>query len=132
MIVLRLLARRDDVDRTEHLRFLQRLRAPDAGVDVIGDAAVQEVHRQHRELHARAALNEQHRIIVGDVQKFADIRLGTGQNRLEKLAAVGEFHKSAAAVLIVGEFGLGLFHDRLRQHRRTGRKVIDLHVDEPS
>ena len=99
--------------------------------DVIRDAAVQEIHRDHRKLHARAALNEENRIVVGNVQQLTDIRFGTVQNRLEKLAAVREFHKTAAAALIIREFGLSLFHNRLRHHRRTGRKIVNRHFMNP-
>ena len=76
-------------------------------------------------------LNEENRIVVGNVQQLTDIRFGTVQNRLEKLAAVREFHKTAAAALIIREFGLSLFHNRLRQHRRTGRKIVNRHFMNP-
>lgn len=70
---------------------------------------------------------KKHRVVIGDIQEFADIRFGAVDDRLEELAAVGELHDAAAAILIVGEFGLRAFHDFLGQHSRTGCKIINCH-----
>ena len=88
---------------------------------------VEQVHREHGKLHARTALDEEHRIVVGDVEQFPDIRFRAVDHRFEKLAAVGELHDAAAAILIIGEFRLRTLHDFLRQHGRPGCKIINCH-----
>ena len=82
--------RRRDVDRADLLRFLDRLLRPRAGVDVVGGrAGGEQVHRHHRELQARAALQEQHPVVRRNARQRADVGFGLCDDRLERSSSDG-------------------------------------------
>ena len=57
---------RGDVHLADLLRLLDGLLRPRAGIDVVGcRAGCQQVHRHHRELQARAALEKEHGVVAG-------------------------------------------------------------------
>ena len=78
-------------DGADALRFLQRLLRPGAGDDVVGGRARREqVHRHHRELQRRAALQEQHLVRRRNVAERAQVGLGPREDVLEGLRAVAD------------------------------------------
>jgi hypothetical protein len=83
--------RRGNLDGADALGFLDRLLRPGAGHDVIcGAAGRQQVHRHHRELQARAALEEEHVIVLRDSRQRANIGLATLDHVVERFRAVAD------------------------------------------
>ena len=81
-----LLARPGNIDRTAEFGFFYRLRGPASRVDVIGNLALRsQIHRNHRELQARPALQEQHLVVVRYAHQLTDLRLCLIHHRLKFL-----------------------------------------------
>jgi hypothetical protein len=124
----------DHVDLAEFLSFGDGLLRPLSGVQIVRfRLAAQQVHGNHGELAGRAALQEQHLVMGGDVEQFAQIGLGLFGDGDEFLAAMAHFHHRHAGTVPVEHLGLGLFQNRLGQHGGTRAKVIwTWHVENPS
>jgi len=84
-----------------------------------------EVERQHVELEARAALQEQDVVVVGDAEHFAHQRFATVNDGFVRLGAVRHFHHGLTRALVVEHLGSSLLQNRFRQNRRAGGKVVN-------
>ena len=93
---------------------------PTAGEHVIGTFAPQQVHRQHRKLQARPALQEQNAVAGRNAQQFAQALLRFGPDRVESLRAMADFEDRHADAGQRDQVPLGLFDDRQRQDGRPG------------
>src|SRR5690348_6195983 len=110
----------------ESLRFPDRAARPLAGRDVIRLAlAVQQVHRDLRELLGRAALQEQHLVVLRYRQQLAQVGLGLGGDADELLAAMAHLHHAHAGAMPVEHLVAGTRKDFLGQHRGTGAEIED-------
>ena len=85
--------------------------------------ALCEVHRYHRELERRAALQKEHMVIVAYVHDAAQRSLRVRYYRREILGAVAHLHDAAAAALIIYQIALSLLKHLKRQHRRPRGKI---------
>ena len=85
MVIFGFLARCGHVDVAEQLGFLGCLGRPYPGIDVIGGAAIQEIHRHHGELHACPPLHKADRVIIGNIHQLPDILLGAWRELAKKL-----------------------------------------------
>ena len=115
-----ILGGRDLIGRAVLLRFLVRSLRPLAGHDVIRDAVLHEVHRQHRELQMRAALHEHDFIILGNGKQRPKVRLRLVNDRLIRLGPVRHLHHGHARSAVIQHFRLCFFQHFLGQNRRTG------------
>ena len=114
----------DDVDGHPALRFLERLAGPDAGVDVRGFALLLEVERHHRELEARAALEEENLVVRRDIHELAEEGLGFRDDRLKRLGAMAHLHNGLARPVAVEHLGGGALENFLGQHRGTCGEIV--------
>ena len=90
---------------------------PGAGVEKIDRLAGKtEVHRDHGELHAAAALEEKDGVVVGDGKMFAQAGFGGGVDAFEFGRTVRHFHDGHAGAVPVEEF----FADALQDGEREG------------
>ena len=83
------------------LGFLEGFLRPGTGDDVVGRAPGQQVQRDLGELQGRAALQEQHLVVGGNVQQLAQVGFGLGDDGGELLAAMAHFHHRHAAAVPV-------------------------------
>ena len=114
------------VDVPDPPGLLDGLLGPGAGVDVVRRRALgQEVHRDHGELEARAALQEQDLVAVRDAGQPADVRLGLAEDRLEGRRAMADLHDGHADAGQRHEVALDLLEHGQRQDGRAGREVVD-------
>ena len=117
---------REDVDLADDLGFLDRLGTPRAGVDVVRDLPLaEEVHRDHGELLAGAALQEQDRVVVAQAEQFLDAVDRFDVHRFVVLAAVAVLHDRHARALEFDQFGGGLLEDFERKNGGTCVEIID-------
>ncbi len=101
------LGRRGDAGLAHALGLLEGLLGPAAGHDVVrAPAGGEVVHRHHRELHARAALEEEHLVVGGDGEQLAGQRDRLVVHGLVRLAAVAVLHDRHARALEVDELAL--------------------------
>ena len=114
----------DDVHGAEQLGFLDRFFRPGAGVDVVGLLADEQVHGDHAELQAGAALQEHHAVVFRHAEQAADLGFGAIDHGLEVLGAVADLHDRQPDAVEVQQFRLRLFHHFLGQDRRTGIEII--------
>ena len=122
-------ARRRDVDLRVLLRFLDRLLRPFAGVDEVDHFAIAEqVHRHDRVFADRAALQEQHFVVVTDRHQLAQIGLGLVRDRNELGAAMAHLHHRHAAAVPVEHFCCGALQHFFREHRGSGAEIEDGHL----
>jgi hypothetical protein len=106
------------------LGFLKGFFAPGAGDNVVRTCSSRaEVHRDHGELQAGAALQEKDLIVGRDFQQFAQIVLSIGYDGFEFFRAMADFHHGHAGPFIIEHFCLGLLEDFQRQSGGTGVKV---------
>ncbi len=111
---------RDDVRATVALRLADRFLRPRAGVDVVGrDLVTKQIEGHRGELRRRAALQKQHRVVVGHAEQFAQIRFGALRDFDELVAAVTHFHHRHAGAAVVEQFRCRFFEHFQRQRRRT-------------
>ena len=113
-----------DVHRAEQLGFLDGFLGPFAGVDVIGFLAFEQVHGDHAELQAGAALQEHDGVVFRHAEQGADLGFGRVDHRFEILGAVADLHDRKADAVEIQQFLLGFFHDFLGQDRRSGVEII--------
>jgi hypothetical protein len=101
-----------------------RLLRPGTGVDVGADVpGAGEIERDRGELGAGAALQEQHRVVVGNRQKGPQIGLGALGDADELGAAVAHLHHRHAAAGIVEHLRPGPLQHGFRQCGRSGGEV---------
>src|SRR5437773_1684227 len=118
------LGARGNVHVAEALRLLDRLLRPFAGRDVIGCAlAVQQIHRHLGELQRRAALEEQHPVVLRYREQLAQILLGFGSYADELLAAMAHLHHRHAAAVPVEDLVAGAGKDFGGEHRRPRAEI---------
>ena len=94
-----------------------------AGVDVVrlaGLVAGQQVQRHLRELHGRAALQEEHLVVLGDAHERAQVRLGLCDDLLIHLGAVAHLHDGHAGVAVANQLLLRPLQHGQGQHRGAG------------
>ena len=121
------LGRPSDVHRADALCLLHRLLGPPTGHDVVGGGTRgEQIHRHHRELGRRAALQKKHLVVGGDTAEGAHVSLGLGQNRLERLRAMADLQHRHAHAGQGNEVALRFDEDGRRKHGRPGREVEDL------
>ena len=106
------------------LGFLEGLLRPRARDDVVRHAVLHEVHRHGSELLRRAALQEQHAVVVGDAHELAKVGFGRLDDVRERGRAVAHLHDRHAGARVVEHLGCGLLEHLLRQNRGTCRKVV--------
>ena len=100
--------------------------APRTGDDVIGrGAGGAQVHGQHGELQAGAALQEHDLVVGGDAEQLAQVGFGGLDDAFELLGAVAHLHHRHAAALVIEHFGLGFFEDGHGQHGGSGVEIVD-------
>ena len=120
-----LLAVGHHVHGADHLRLLERLVRPRALVGVVGGLVLaEEIHRDHRELHRRAALDEADRPVVVQAAQLLERGDRLLMDGVVVLAAVGHLHHGHAAALVIDEFLLRILENFQRQHGRPGREVV--------
>ena len=69
---------------TEQLCLLESLLRPRAGNDVVGLAVQHQVHGDGRKLLGRAALQEEHLVVVGNAHQIAQVGFGLFDDALER------------------------------------------------
>lgn len=111
---------------TDEAGLLDGLCTPVAGIDVVRDGSLrEEVHRDHRELKTRTALDEDDFVIVSEVHEFADICLSLLMDGVIDFTAVRHFHYRHSRSVVIEHVGLGLFKTFDRKNRRTGAEIVD-------
>src|SRR6185436_1913385 len=83
----------------------------------------QQVHRDLRELQRRAALQEQHLVVVRDRQELAQVLFRLRRDRHEFLAAMAHLHHAHAGAAPVEHFVAGARQDFLGQDRRPRAEI---------
>ncbi|MPM21367.1 hypothetical protein SDC9_67811 [bioreactor metagenome] len=105
--------------------FFRRFLRPGAGDDIVRNAVLHEIHRNHGKLQRCSALNEEHFVIVRNVHQFAKIRFRFVYDGLVNLGTVRHFHDAHTAAMIVQHLS-GDFLQHLNGHRcGTCRKIVD-------
>ena len=99
--------------------------APGAGDDVVGGRVVpaEQVHRHHRELQARAPLQEDHLVGLADAEQGFEPRQGLFQDAVERGAAVTDFQHRHADPRQREHFVAGLLEHLDWQDGRAGGEV---------
>ena len=120
------------VGLTEELGLLPGFLRPLAGDDVVRHLVLHEVHGNHGKLLGRAALHEQHLVIVGNAHQGAQVSLGLVNDGLVGLGAVAHFHDGHTGSPVIQHFIGGFPENLLRQHRRAGGKIINSGHNRPS
>ena len=100
-----------DVGAAEQMpRLLDRLVAPDTGLDEVGTtAAAKQVHGHRGKLLGGTPLGEQHPIVVRNCEQFTQIGLGALGDGHVLAGAVAHLHHREPAALIVQHLALGTF-----------------------
>src|ERR1700736_6304768 len=103
-----------DVVEDAFFQFADGFGGPHTGVeDVDRLAGEAEIHRSHGELHAAAALQEDHGVFVGDAHELAQAGFGVGNDAFKFGGAVTHFHDGHAAATPVEElFANALEHGK--------------------
>ena len=97
-----------------------------AAVHVVSRAAAgHKIHRDGRELARRAALQKQHRVVLGNVHQLAQGRLGLIEDGLILLGSVTHLHDVHAGVAIAQHFPRRLLQYLLGHGGRTGGKIVN-------
>lgn len=100
--------------------------APFTGHDVVADFAIaQQVHRNHRVLHAGAALQKQNLVVVRHLHQRSEIIDGCVVNVIIVFATVTEFQDGHSGALIVEHVIPNLFEDLNGQGAGSGREIVD-------
>ena len=111
------------------VQLLDGLVGPDAGVGVAdGLAGNLQVHGHHGELEGGTALEEEHLVVLGNVQQLPEIRLRRLDDLVEGRRTVGLLDDAVATATVVGKFGLGLQNDGTGKRSGTCVEVKHLHV----
>ena len=120
------LGRCRDLHGADSLGFLDRLLRPDTGDDVVGGAAGrQQIHGHHRELQARATLEEQNVVTLGHARERAQVGLATLDDLVEGRGAMADLEHRHADAGQRQQVLLDLLEHGDRQHGRTGGKVVN-------
>src|SRR5439155_20551810 len=85
----------------------------------------QQVHRNHRELETRAALQEQDAIVRRHAAERPDVSFGLLEDRLERFRAVADLEDRHPDAGQRDEVALNLLEDRQWQNRGACRKIED-------
>ena len=109
------------------LTFLPCLFGEIARNDVVRLARVHEVERNRRKLLARAALYEEHAVILGDVHQFAQVGFRLLHDGGKRLVAVGNFAHAHAGAGEIQKLFLRFFQYLEGKHGRPCRKVVNSH-----
>jgi len=118
------LAAGGNVDVDVDAGLLDRSLSPMAADHVVGAlAGAGEVERDQRLLGGGTTGQEQHRVVVGDIEQAAQVGLGLGGHGHEFRAAMAHFHDRSAGPVPVQHFRLRLAQDRFRQGCRAGTEV---------
>ena len=112
-----------DVDRAVFLRLDQRVVREVAGIDVIGMAAVHQVHGDGREHGGRAALREDHLVVIRNGHDLAQIGDGLVEDIQIHFRSVAHLHHGHAGTAVTQQLLLNLLEHGQRQHGRAGREV---------
>ena len=99
------------------------LLGPRARLDIHGLAVLHQVPCHGGELQGRAALDEQHLVVVGDVHQLAQVGLGLVHDLLEHLGAVAHLHDAHTAAAVVHHLVADLLQHRLRHHGGAGGEI---------
>ena len=120
------LAGAGDVRLAAGLRFLQSFLRPHACDQIIGRAIRRKkIHRHHRKLQRRSALQEQDGVVVRDACQFAAECFGFRSDGHERLAAMRVLTDADARISQRQQVFAGFFEHSFRQNGRTGRKIPD-------
>ena len=125
-----LLAIGGDIDRRanlrrELLRLLEGLAGPGTLLAVVGrNAGLEEIHRNHRELHRGTALDKGDGPVVIETAKLLEGGDRLLMDRIVVLAAVGHLHHRHAATLVIDKVLLRVLQDFEGENRGTRGKVI--------
>ena len=120
------LARRGDVADTEDFRFLVSFLGEAAGYDVAADLAVpREIHRDHRELRRRAALQKQHIVVVAKPHQRENVRFCLVQHRFELFGAVADLDDGLPRALEIQEFRLRFLQHFQRLRCGAGIEIVN-------
>ena len=113
-----------DVVEDAFFQFTDGFGGPHSGVQNVDRLAGEaEIHRDHGELHAAAALEEEHGVLVGDAHKLAKAGFGVGNDAFELGRAVAHFHDGHAAATPVQEFFTDALEDREWEGAGAGVEV---------
>src|SRR4029079_8562405 len=82
-----------------------------------------QVHRDHRELEAGAALEEQHVIALRDIRQFPEVRFAAGENLLEGFRPVADLEDRHADPGKSKQIALCLLEHFERENRGAGGKI---------
>lgn len=113
------------MDVTEFDRFLISVVGEVARDGVIRLAGAHQVHRDGRELGRRAALQEQHPIVLRDGEYAAQRGLGFLDDRVIYFRAVTHLHDGHAGTLVVQHFGGTALKHGYRKHGRACGEIVD-------
>ena len=94
----------DDVDIGVFCRLFGRARGKIAAIYIVGAAAYREVQGHGGELTGRAALEQEHFIVIGNGHQLAQERDRFIEDFQINLGAMAHFHHTHAATAEVGHF----------------------------
>lgn len=115
-----------DVDVAEEFSLLDGFLCPGTGVGVVGALiGSEQVHGNHGELGAGSALQEEDRLIVGNIHKLCHIGGSLFMDGRVLLAAMAALHDGHAAALEIDEIALCLLQNFEREYCGSGAEVID-------
>ena len=116
-------AGRDVVEET-FFQFGDGFGGPSASVKhVDGFAGKRKVLRNTRELHASATLHEDHRVIFGNRQEFAEVLLGGVVDGLEFGRAMRQLHDGHSCAAIIEQFFADALEDGEGQSRGSSVEI---------
>ena len=122
-----LLARINGSHITVLNRAFRGLLAPIACNDVFGRIdRSEQIHRYHRELQGRTALQKQHAIVLRQAQQPPNPAFGISKDLAKKGRTVADLHHAHTRTADISKLGGGLLQHFGRHHRRPGRKVVNM------
>ena len=98
---------------------------PLTGDDIIRHLIFHEVHGNHGKLLAGAALEEQHLVAFRNAHQLPQVAFRPVDNILIGRRPVTHLHNGHAASPVIQHFCCCLAQNRLRQHCRASRKIIN-------
>ena len=84
-----------------------------------------KVHYRHIELAARAALQEQYFVIVGNVHQLTQVLFGVVENTHKHVRTVTHGHHWKTCTVVIKHLWLRLTQHRFGQDSRSGRKIVN-------
>ena len=116
--VLVRLGRARDVDRADSPGLFDRLDCPGPGIDVVRRCScLEQVHRHHRELQARATLEKQDSVVRRHARQLTKSGDGTCKQILEHLRPMADLHHRHSDTRERNEIALRLLEHREREER---------------